>query len=91
MDYLPVLLLRLEGFFPAGERAPAKKDEHSLQSNLERKEFFASHPSELRYEYNFLDFDYHGQPLEEVLPLLNSICFDYRYVDDGVSLDGIEF
>ena len=65
--------------------------EYNINVHFERKEFFASHPSELGYEYNFLDFDYHGQPLEEVLPLLDSIHFDYRYVDDGVSLDGIEF
>lgn len=65
--------------------------EYDINVHFERKEFFASHPSELGYEYNFLDFDYHGQPLEEVLPLLDSIHFDYRYVDDGVNLDGIEF
>lgn len=65
--------------------------EYDINVYFERKEFFASHPSELGYEYNFLDFDYHGQPLEEVLPLLDSIHFDYRYVDDSVSLDGIEF
>lgn len=65
--------------------------EYDINVHFERKEFFASHPSELGYEHNFLDFDYHGQPLEEVLPLLDSIHFDYRYVDDGVSLDGIEF
>lgn len=65
--------------------------EYDINVHFERKEFFASHQSSLGYDYNFLDFDYHGQPLEEVLPLLDSIRFDYRYVDDGVSLDGIEF
>lgn len=65
--------------------------EYDINVHFERKEFFASHPSELGYEYNFLDFDYHGQPLEEVLPLLDGIHFDYWYVDDGVNLDGIEF
>ena len=34
MDYLPVLLLRMEGLCSAGERAPAEKDERSLQSGL---------------------------------------------------------
>ncbi len=65
--------------------------EYDINVHFERKEFFASHQSSLGYDYNFLDFDYHGQPMEEVLPLLDSIRFDYQYVDDGVSLDGIEF
>lgn len=54
------------------------------------EDFFASHQSDLGYGYNFLDFDYHGQPLEEVFPLLKSIRFVYNYADDSVSLDNIE-
>lgn len=64
--------------------------EYEINVHCEDKDFFASHPTSLGYDYNFLDFDYHGQPLEEVLPLLEYIRFDYRYVDDSVSLDNVE-
>lgn len=64
--------------------------EYDINVYCKSEDFFASHTSDLGYGYNFLDFDYHGQPLEEVLPLLKDIRFDYRYVDDSVSLDNIE-
>ena len=64
--------------------------EHDVKVYCKSEDFFASHTSDLGYDYNFLDFDYHGQPLEEVLPLLKSIRFEYRYVDDSVCLDGFE-
>lgn len=65
--------------------------EYDINVHCKDEDFFASHPTSLGYDYNFLDFDYHGQPLEEVLPLLEYIRFDYRYVDDSVCLDKIEF
>ena len=63
--------------------------EHSVRIYSNDKDFFASHPTSLGREYSFLDFDYHGQPLEEVLPLVDWLAFQYEYLDDSVSLDHI--
>jgi len=63
--------------------------EHSVRIYSNDKDFFASHPTSLGREYSFLDFDYHGQPLEEVLPLVDGLAFQYEYLDDSVSLDRV--
>ena len=63
--------------------------EHSVRIYSNDKDFFASRPTSLGREYSFLDFDYHGQPLEEVLPLVDWLAFQYEYLDDSVSLDHI--
>mgnify|MGYP007025201283 CR=1 FL=1 len=33
--------------------------------------------------------DIYGQPLEEVLPLVDGLAFQYEYLDDSVSLDRV--
>ena len=38
--------------------------EHSVRIYSNDEDFFASHSTSLGREYSFLDFDYHGQPLE---------------------------
>ena len=63
--------------------------EHSVRIYSNDKDFFASHPTSLGREYSFLDFDYHGQPLEEVLPLVDGLAFQYEYLDDSVSLERV--
>lgn len=63
--------------------------EHSVRIYSNDKDFFASHPTSLGREYSFLDFDYHGQPLEEVLPLVDWLAFQYDFLDDSVSLDRV--
>lgn len=79
----------LDGYFRDRSGLPPAL-EHDVKVYCKSEDFFASHTSDLGYGYNFLDFDYHGQPLEEVFPLLKSIRFVYNYVDDSVSLDNIE-
>lgn len=63
--------------------------EHSVRIYSNDEDFFASHSTSLGREYSFLDFDYHGQPLEEVLPLVDGLAFQYEYLDDSVSLDRV--
>lgn len=65
--------------------------EHQVWVYSTTEGFFASHSTNLGREYNFLDFDYHGQLLEEVLPLLGEIYFKYNYADDTVSLSHMAF
>lgn len=65
--------------------------EHSINVYSRDNDFFASWSTNPAHDYNFLDFDYHGQPLEEILPLLDKISFIYSYADDSVTLDQIEF
>ncbi len=79
----------LEGYFRELYRLPpAREGEVRVYHGGEG--FFAARPGHLAREYNFLDFDYHGQPLEEVLPLLERVAFAFDYLDDGVSLDRVE-
>ena len=45
-------------------------------------DFFAARPTHLAREYSFLNFDYHGQPVKAVLPLLDRVSFSFDYLDD---------
>ena len=63
--------------------------EHSVRIYSNDEDFFASYPTSLGREYSFLDFDYHGQPLEEILPLVDWLAFQYDFLDDSVSLDHV--
>lgn len=63
--------------------------EHSVRIYSNDEDFFASRSTSLGRECSFLDFDYHGQPLEEVLPLVDWLAFQYEYLDDSVSLNHI--
>ena len=62
---------------------------HSVRIYSNDEDFFASYPTSLGREYSFLDFDYHGQPLEEILPLVDWLAFQYDFLDDSVSLDHV--
>ncbi len=53
-------------------------------------DFFAARPTHLAREYSFLNFDYHGQPVKAVLPLLDRVSFSFDYLDDTVSLERVE-
>ncbi len=80
-DALDVYFRDLYGLPPALE--------HSIRLYFDNDGFFASYPTHVAHHANFLPFDYTGQPLETVLPLLDQVRLTYNYADDAVSLDAL--